>query len=144
MWRKGRSRDITHVTQSLPTRQQVAKPAKQPADPPLRSRAVPQDDSCPSVPSLFLRAMGRVVQSGPPRDAVPAGVFLPGAEGAERTVELQGGPVAQQGGGLRAGLVQTAPCRGKVMHDAKLTSGVNAYSQLCMQTTDTLQAVVLV
>lgn len=47
------------------------------------------------------------------RHAFPPGVFLQGAEGAERTVELQGGHVPEQEAGLREGMVQKPPVRGK-------------------------------
>lgn len=47
------------------------------------------------------------------RHALPPGVRLQGAEGAERAVELQGGQVPKQEPGLREGMVQKSPGRGE-------------------------------
>lgn len=62
--------------------------------------------------SVALRRAGRGAAAGR-RHAVPAGVLLPGGEGAQRAVGLQGRPVPEQEAGLRRGLVQTAVGRGE-------------------------------
>ena len=51
------------------------------------------------APRLSVGAVGRV-QYDPGGDAFPPGVLLPGGQGAERTVELQGRPLVEQEPGL--------------------------------------------
>lgn len=73
------------------------------------------------LPYGEVRHVPRVLSAGPVapgmaagrRDALPPRVSLQGAEGAERTVALQGGHVSQQEAGLREGMVQEPPVRGK-------------------------------
>lgn len=66
------------------------------------------------------------------RDALPPRVSLQGAEGAERTVALQGGHVSQQEAGLREGMVQEPPVRGKQQRGLQLLgNSLISSAELC-------------